>query len=84
METISAQIVNRGFAGEPEHICLQTLDTLKIYEFSQIKHTIDGEVVTDESLTDNDMSPFCIQRVLNNGHKVQISISENDEITLHF
>lgn len=84
METTTAQIVNRGFAGEPEHICLQVLDTLKIYEFSQIKHTIDGDTTTDENLNDNDMSSACIQRVLHSGHKVQISVNENDEVTLHF
>lgn len=84
METITAQVVNRGFAGEPEHICLQAIDTLKIYEFSQIKHTFENGISTDENLNDNDMSSACIQRVLHSGHKVQISVNENDEVTLHF
>ena len=84
MQTITAQIVNKALAGEPEHSCLQLLSTLKIYEFSQIVHTIDGQVVTDETLNDNDMTPFCIQRILSNGHRVEISVNENDEVTLHF
>ena len=84
METITAQIVNKGLAGEPEHICLQAIDTLKIFEFSQIKSTIDGQIVTEEDLNDNDMSSFPIQRILNNGHKVQITFDENDNVTLQF
>jgi hypothetical protein len=83
MELITAQIVNKALSGEPEHSCLQNLNTMEIYEFSQIKFTKDGQVTTEESLNDNDLSPFCIQRILNNGHKVQISIND-DEVTLHF
>jgi len=83
MELITAQIVNKALSGEPEHSCLQNLNTMEIYEFSKIKFTKDGQVTTEESLNDNDLSPFCIQRVLNNGHTVQISIND-DEITLHF
>jgi hypothetical protein len=84
METITAQIVNRGFAGEPEHICLQSLESLKIFEFSQIKHLVENEAITSLSLNDNDMTSEPIQRILNTGHKVQISFNENDEVTLHF
>lgn len=84
MELITAQIVNRALPGNSEHSCLQNISTLEIYEFSQIKFTQDGQVTTEESLEDSDLSPFCIQRILNNGHKVQLSINENNEVILHF
>jgi hypothetical protein len=79
-----ARIVNLAVAGEQEHPVLQCVDTLKVFEFSNIKHTIDGQVNTDETLTDGDLSSFVIQRILNNGHTVNITYNENDEVTLHF
>ena len=81
MET--AKIVNKALEGHPEHAVLQ-LESNKIFEFSNIKHTIDGQVITDESIEDGDLSAFCIQRILNNGHTIQITYNENDEVTLHF
>jgi len=36
MEKQSSRIVNKGLAGEPQHIVIQVTDTLKIFEFSQI------------------------------------------------
>ena len=81
MET--ARIVNKSLEGHEEHAVLQ-LESNKIFEFSSIKQTIDGQVVTDETLTDGDLSSFVIQRILNNGHIVNITYNENDEVTLHF
>ncbi len=78
-----ARIVNKGLVNEPEHAVLQ-IESNKMFEFSNIKHTVDGQVTTDETLTDGDLSSFVIQRILNNGHVVNITYNENDEVTLHF
>jgi hypothetical protein len=75
METQLAQIVNRAFSGEPEHICLQIIETNKIFEFSQI---------VGEDITNNDILHPTIQRILNQGHQVNVSFDENDNVTLHF
>jgi hypothetical protein len=75
METQLVRIVNRGFAGENEHACLQNQETNQIFEFSQI---------VGENIVDADLSHPTIQSILNNGHEVNISIDENGGITLHF
>ena len=74
MQLYLAKIVNRGLVGEPEHICLQ-VESNKIFEFSQI---------LGESINDNDLSHPIIQAILNNGHQVNITFDENDNVTLHF
>ena len=74
MQLHLAKIVNRGLAGEPQHICLQ-IESNKIFEFSQI---------LGESINDNDLSHPIIQTILNNGHQVNISFDDNDNVTLHF
>jgi len=74
MQLYLAKIVNRGLVGEPEHICLQ-IESNKIFEFSQI---------LGESINDNDLSHPIIQAILNNGHQVNITFDENDNVTLHF
>ena len=74
MQLYLAKIVNRGLAGEPQHICLQ-IESNKIFEFSQI---------LGESINDNDLSHPIIQTILNNGHQVNISFDDNDNVTLHF
>jgi hypothetical protein len=74
MELYLAKIVNRGLVGEPEHICLQ-IESNKIFEFSQI---------LGESINDNDLSHPTIQAILNNGHQVNITFDENDNVTLYF
>jgi hypothetical protein len=72
METL--RLVNKGFAGEPEYVVLQNIETNQIYEFSQI---------TNEVVSDNDLSHTLIQQILNNGHQVQAEINEGN-VTLHF
>ena len=72
MET--AKIVNKALLGESEHAVLQ-LESTKIFEFSQI---------VGESINDGDLSHPIIQSILQNGHQVQITYNENDEVTLHF
>ena len=74
MQLYLAKIVNRGLVGEPEHICLQ-VESNKIFEFSQI---------LGESINDNDLSHPVIQAILNNGHQVNITFDENDNVTLYF
>jgi hypothetical protein len=74
MQLYLAKIVNRGLVGEPEHICLQ-VESNKIFEFSQI---------LGESINDNDLSHPIIQAILNNGHQVNITFDENDNVTLYF
>jgi hypothetical protein len=72
METL--KLVNKSFAGEPEYIVLQNIETNEMYEFSQI---------TNETINDNDLSHSVIQLILNNGHSVQAEINEG-QVTLHF
>ena len=37
MEKQLTKVVNSGFAGEPQNICLQVTETLQIIPFSKIK-----------------------------------------------
>ena len=75
METQLAQIVNIGLAGEPEHAVLQVIDTLKIFEFSKI---------VDDTITNTDITHPIIKRILDGGHKINITFDENDNVNLHF
>jgi hypothetical protein len=84
MEKQLAKIVNRAYAGEPQHICLQVLDTLKIFEFSQIKYVIENEETKEVSLTDNNLDQIEINRILSGDHTINITFDENDNVTLHF
>jgi len=72
METL--KLVNKSFAGEPEYIVLQNIETNEMYEFSQI---------TNETINNNDLTHSVIQLILNNGHSVQAEINEG-LVTLHF
>jgi hypothetical protein len=85
MEKQLARIVNKGLAGEPENIVLQVLDTLKIVEFSQIKHVDEAGTIRDVTLIDDTLDQPEIQHVLNNmGHSVEITFDEIDNVTLYF
>jgi len=85
MEKQLAKIVNKGLAGEPENIVLQVLDTLKIVEFSQIKHVNEADIIRDITLIDNNLNQPEPQHILNNmGHFVEITFDENDNVTLYF
>jgi hypothetical protein len=85
MEKQLAKIVNRGLAGEPQNVVLQVIDTLKIFEFSQIKHVDEDGVIRDVSLIDDTLDQPEIQHVLRNmGHDVNITFDENDNVTLYF
>jgi hypothetical protein len=84
MEQIQAKLVNKGFEGEPENIVLQTLESLQIFDFSQIGLVSEGGEVREVSLNDNDLSQPEIQTILNNGHIVNITFDENNIVTLFF
>ena len=85
MEKQLAKIVNKGLVGEPENVVLQAIDTLKIFEFSQIKHVDESGVVRNVDLVDDTLNQPEIQHILNNmGHDVQITFDENDNVTLYF
>ena len=85
MEQQLAKLANRALAGEPENIVLQVIDTLKIFEFSQIKHVDEAGSVRDVTLIDDTLDQTEIQHILNNmGHDVNITFDENDNVTLYF
>jgi hypothetical protein len=85
MEKQLAKIVNKGLVGEPENVVLQIIDTLKIVEFSQIKHVDEAGVIRDVTLIDDNLNQSEIQHILNNmGHDVDITFDENDNVTLYF
>jgi hypothetical protein len=69
-----ARIVNKAMAGEPEHAVLQ-IESNKIFEFSKI---------VGEDITNADISHPTIKRILADGHIVNITFDENDNLTLHF
>ena len=85
MEKQLAKIVNKGLAGELENIVLQVIDTLKIIEFSQIKHVDEAGVIRDVTLIDDNLNQPEIQHILHNmGHDVNITFDESDNVTLYF
>ena len=84
MQLYLAKIVNRGLVGEPEHICLQ-VESNKIFEFSQIKHVNESDVIRDVTLVDDDFNQPEILHVLNSmGHVVDITFDENENVTIYF
>lgn len=83
MET--ARLVNKGLAGEPEYIVLQNVETNKIFELSQIIEVNESNGnLYRVSLENNNLNQEVIQRILSQGHNVNITFNENDEVTLHF
>jgi hypothetical protein len=70
-----ARIVNKSLVGEVEHAVLQNVETNTTFEFSKI---------IGENITDGDMEHPTIKRILANGHIVNITFDENDNVTLHF
>ena len=85
MEKQSSRIVNKGLAGEPQHIVLQVLDTLKIVEFSQIKHVDEAGIIRDVTLVDNEFNQVEVQHILNSmGHVVDVTFDEDENVTIYF
>ncbi len=69
-----ARIVNKAMLGEPEHAVLQ-IESNQTFEFSKI---------LNEEISDADISHPTIKRILANGQVVDVSIDENENVTLHF
>ena len=85
METKLAKVVNSGFEGEPQNICLQIQENLKLIPFSTIKFISQNNEIRNVEIGDGDFQHTEIQHILNHmGHAVEISINENDEVTMYF
>jgi hypothetical protein len=85
MEKQSSRIVNKGLAGEPQHLVIQVTDTLKIFEFSQIKHVNESDVIRDIALVDDELNQSEILHILNAmGQTVDITFDENENVTIYF
>ena len=86
MDKKLARVVNRGFAGEPEHIVFQIKETLQCVEFSQIKFVNEnGGAIREVSLVDAVIDQPEVLHVLNNmAHECEISINESNEATIYF
>jgi hypothetical protein len=73
-----SQVVNAGFAGEPEHIVFQVLDTLQIIELNDITHINQGGNPREPRM------PEDMYYVLNHmGHRCYIEQTEFGEKTLY-
>jgi hypothetical protein len=84
MEAKLARIVNKGFEGEPQNPVLQVIDTLELFDFSQIKYGNSAEGQVELTIEDMDLNNSTIQHILNNGHAVNITWDENNIVTLQF
>ena len=85
MEKQSVRIVNKGLAGEPQHLVIQVTDTLKIFEFSQIKHVNESDVIRDITLVDDELNQPEILHILNAmGQTVDVTFDENENVTIYF
>ena len=85
MEKQSVRIVNKGLAGEPQHLVIQVTDTLKIFEFSQIKHVNESDVIRDITLVDDELNQPEILHILNAmGQTVDVTFDENENVTVYF
>jgi hypothetical protein len=85
MEKQSSRIVNKGLAGEPQHLVIQVTDTLKIFEFSQIKHVNESDVIRDITLVDDELNQPEILHILNAmGQTVDVTFDENENVTIYF
>ena len=85
MEKQLAKVVNNAFEGEPQNICLQVTETLQIIPFSKITSINQNGEIRSVEITDNEFQNTEIQYILNHmGHSVEITVDENDKVTLHF
>ena len=63
----------------------QVIDTLKIFEFSQIKHVNESDVIRDITLVDDELNQPEILHILNAmGQTVDVTFDENENVTIYF
>lgn len=80
-----ARIVNKGLAGEPENVVFQIKENLQCVEFSQIKFVNENESIREVSLLDSNINQTEILHVLNQmGHECELSVNDDNEVTLYF
>jgi hypothetical protein len=85
MEKHLAKVVNMGLEGEPQNICLQIIETLKVFAFSKVKLVSQNDELRATEIPDGEYLHTDILHVINNmGHVVEITFDENDEVTLYF
>ena len=84
MEQILAQIVNDGLEGEAYNYVLQRLDTNSVFSFSQITTISESNTSYNITLNDNDLDQDPIKRILDGGHKVNINVDVDNNVTLYF
>ena len=85
MEKHLAKVVNMGLEGEPQNICLQIIETLKVFPFSKIKFISENDEVRPTEIPDGEYLHSDILHVINNmGHVVDITFDDNDDVTLYF
>jgi hypothetical protein len=85
MEKHLAKVVNMGLAGEPQNICLQIIETLKVFTFSKIKSISENGELRITEIPDGEYLHSDILHIINNmGHVVEITFDENDNVILYF
>ena len=85
MEKQLAKVVNMGLEGEPQNICLQIIETLKVFPFSKIKFISENGELRVTEIPDGEYFHSDILHVINNmGHVVDITFDDNDDVTLYF
>jgi hypothetical protein len=85
MEKHLAKVVNMGLEGEPQNICLQIIETLKVFPFSKIKFISENGELRVTEIPDGEYFHSDILHVINNmGHVVDITFDDSDEATLYF
>jgi hypothetical protein len=85
MEKQLAQIANKGMEGEPQNPVIHIVETNQTFDFSQIKFVNENGSLREVSLIDADFDQSDIQHILlNQGHKVDITWDDNNNVTLYF
>ena len=85
MDRKLARVVNRGFAGEPEHIVFQIKENLQCVEFSEIKFVNENGNLRPVNLVDAVINQPEVLHVINQmGHECEITFNENNEAILFF
>jgi hypothetical protein len=76
-----ARVVNTSIEGEPQHAALQIIETNRIFQFSEVKYILEGGSVIqlETRMNDNDLYQPTIQKILNQGHTIEVSYFEPTE-----